>query len=66
MIEQSISLDRLEETINIFGSFDENIRIIEHEMGVNVISRDSNLKVCGEDGEQVIYVIRGGCKNFAL
>ena len=45
MIEQSISLDRLEETINIFGSFDENIRIIEHEMGVSVISRDSNLKV---------------------
>jgi len=58
MIEQSISLDRLEETINIFGSFDENIRIIEHEMGVNVISRDSNLKVCGEDGEQVIYAVK--------
>ena len=58
MIEQSISLDRLEETINIFGSFDENIRIIEHEMGVNVISRDSALKVCGEDPEQVMYAIK--------
>ena len=28
MTEQSISLERLEETINVFGSFDENIRII--------------------------------------
>ena len=58
MIEQSISLDRLEETINIFGSFDENIRIIEHEMGVTVVSRDSALKVCGEDPEQVMYAIK--------
>ncbi len=58
MIEQSISLDRLEETINIFGSFDENIRLIEHEMGVTVVSRDSALKVCGEDGEQVIYAVK--------
>ena len=30
MTEQTISLERLEETINVFGSFDENIRMIEH------------------------------------
>ncbi len=58
MIEQSISLDRMEETINIFGSFDENIRLIEHEMGVVVVSRDSALKVCGEDAEQVMYATK--------
>ena len=40
MTEQSISLERLEETINVFGSFDENIRIIEGEMEVSVVSRD--------------------------
>ena len=34
MTEQTISLERLEETINVFGSFDENIRIIEYEMGL--------------------------------
>ncbi len=33
MTEQSISLERLEETINVFGSFDENIRIIERRDG---------------------------------
>ena len=58
MTEQSISLERLEETINVFGSFDENIRLIEHEMGVTVVSRDSMLKVAGEDPEQVMYAVR--------
>src|SRR5699024_7620632 len=58
MTEQTISLERLEETINVFGSFDENIRMIEHEMGVTVVSRDSMLKVAGEDPEQVMYAVR--------
>ena len=33
MTEQSISLERLEDTISVFGSFDENIRLIEAELG---------------------------------
>lgn len=57
MIEQSISLERLEEAINIFGSFDEHIRLIEQEFGVSVVSRDSALKVSGE-GEGVMYAVR--------
>ena len=58
MTEQTISLERLEETINVIGSFDENIRLIEHEMGVTVVSRDSMLKVAGEDPEMVMYAVR--------
>ena len=58
MTEQTISLERLEETINVFGSFDENIRIIEHELGVTVVSRDSMLKVAGEDPEGVMYAVK--------
>ena len=57
MIEQSISLERLEEAINVFGSFDENVRIIEQELGVSVINRDSALKVTGE-GEGVMYAVK--------
>ena len=57
MTEQTISLERLEDTINLFGSFDENIRLIEHELGVSVISRDSQLKVSGEDPEQVLFAV---------
>lgn len=29
MFEQSISVDRMEQAVSLFGSFDENIRIIE-------------------------------------
>ena len=66
MIEQSISLERLEDTINIFGSFDENIRLIEHEMAVTIVSRDSALKICGEDGEQVMHATRAVESLMAL
>ena len=58
MTEQTISLERLEETISVFGSFDENIRLIEHELGVTVVSRDSQLKVAGEDPEGVMLAVR--------
>ena len=40
MIEQTVSIERMEDAIDIFGSFDENIRLIEQELGVRVVSRD--------------------------
>ena len=56
MTEQTISLERMEETIELFGSFDENIRIIEHELEVTVVSRDGQLKITGE-AEHVMYAV---------
>ena len=58
MTELNISLERLEDAISVFGSFDENIRMIEREMGVTVVSRDSMLKVSGEDAERVMLAVR--------
>ena len=58
MTEINISLERLEDTISVFGSFDENIHIIEQEMEVSVVSRDSVLKVSGEDAEQVMLAAK--------
>ncbi len=46
--EQSISIDRMEHAVSLFGSFDENVKIIEHEYDVGVISRGSELKITGE------------------
>ncbi|NCB63456.1 MAG: PhoH family protein [Clostridia bacterium] len=57
MIEQSISLERVEEAVNLFGSFDENIRLIEHELGVTVVNRESQLKISGE-AENVMYGVK--------
>ena len=57
-MEQRISIERLEQAINLFGSFDENIRLIERELGVTVVSRDSALKISGEDPEGVMRAVR--------
>ena len=35
-MEQRIEIERLEQAVNIFGSFDENIRLIETEFHVAV------------------------------
>lgn len=48
MIEKVISVDRIENIINVFGSFDENLRIIESDLGVKVTDRNSELRVSGE------------------
>jgi len=47
-LEQIISVERMEELINLFGSFDENMKLIEKEFSVSVVSRDTDLKVSGE------------------
>ena len=57
MIEQTISVERLEEAAALFGSFDENIRIIERELDVSVVNRDGSLKVSGE-AEAVMYAVK--------
>ena len=48
MFEQIISVDRMEHAVSLFGSFDENIRQIEQEYHVQVVSRGSDLKISGE------------------
>ena len=48
MTEQLINIDRMEQAAALFGNFDENIRLIENEYIVDVISRGSELKVSGE------------------
>ena len=57
MIEQIVNLERMEEAVNIFGSFDENMRIMEKALGVTVLNREDHLKITGE-GEQVMQAVK--------
>ena len=57
MTEQTVSIERMEDAIDIFGSFDENIRLIERELDVHVVSRDDQLKITG-DAEAVMYAAK--------
>ncbi len=47
-MERRISIARLEQAVNIFGSFDENIRLLEQEFSVTVTNRDGELRINGE------------------
>ena len=47
-MEQRISIERLEQAVNIFGSFDENIRLLEQEFSVTVTNREGELRINGE------------------
>ena len=57
MIEKTIDIDRMEQAIQLFGSFDENIKELEKEYGVTILSRGTDIKVSG-DAEGVY----GACK----
>ena len=48
MFEQVLRIDRMENAVSLFGSFDENIRLIESEFSVTVLNRGSDLKISGE------------------
>ncbi|MGN1112948.1 MAG: PhoH family protein, partial [Acutalibacteraceae bacterium] len=38
----------MEHAVALFGSFDENIKLIENEYAVSVVNRDSDIKISGE------------------
>ena len=48
-MEQRISLDRTEQAVELFGSYDEHSKVIEKEYNVSVVFRDSELKISGEE-----------------
>lgn len=57
MFEQVINVDRMEQTVSLFGSFDENIRLIEAQYNVKIVSRGAEIKVSG-DAENVAKATR--------
>ena len=48
MNEKIVSVERVEDLIAVFGSFDENIRRIEDALCVNIVNRGNELKIVGE------------------
>ena len=49
MTERIIGIDRLENLINVFGAFDENLHLLEKELQVSIIDRDSELHISGDE-----------------
>lgn len=60
IVEKTIEFDKLDQAMNLFGNYDENINIIRDAFGVKVISRDNEIKITGtqENVEKAGKVIR--------
>ena len=48
-IERIINVDRVEDLISVFGSFDENIKRIEENLSVVITNRGNDLKISGDE-----------------
>ena len=55
--ERILSVERVEDLIAVFGSFDENTKRIEEALDVKVVNRGTDLKVSGDE-ENVDKAIR--------
>ena len=56
-VERILSVERVEDLIAVFGSFDENIRRIEDALNIKIVNRGTDLKVSGDE-ENVDKAIR--------
>ena len=59
--ERTVNVERVEDLISVFGSFDENIHRIESELNVNIVNRGTHLKVTGdvEAADKAVRTLEG-------
>ncbi len=58
MAELSMHVEAIELLIGIFGAFDENMKVVEKELDVTVVNRESELKISGPDEGNVVLAQR--------
>ncbi len=61
IIERIVNAERLEDLINVFGSFDENTKRIEDALSVSIVNRGTELKVTGdeESADKAVRTLEG-------
>ncbi len=57
MLEQIMDIEHVEDAASVFGSFDQNMRIMEQVLDVTVVNRDAKLKIMGE-AEAVLKAVK--------
>ena len=56
-MEQFIDVGRVEQLVNLFGNFDENIKIIEKAYAVRITTHSQNIRISGDE-ESVSKAVR--------
>lgn len=49
IIEYSMQIDDTQKIMNLFGDYDQNLKVIEDEFGVDIIAREGEVKIIGEE-----------------
>ncbi|MCM8899825.1 PhoH family protein [Caldicoprobacter algeriensis] len=47
-VEKTIEIDSMEKLRTLFGNFDENVEVIEEEIGVRIVTRGTNVVIMGK------------------
>ena len=59
MTEKIIEATSVEGVINLFGNFDSNLKLIERELGVQIVNRDNLIKISGDNSPLAEELISG-------
>ena len=57
MTVRTIRFSNPDTVMNIFGSFDSNLKILQKEYGVSIASRDGEIKISGDNAEKCARVM---------
>ena len=49
MTERKITIENTEQALTLFGAYDENIKTIEREYSVSIVTRGAELKIIGDE-----------------
>ena len=53
MYERTLTIERLDNVADVFGSFDENIKLIEQAYAIRIVNRETELRITGDNAESV-------------
>ena len=48
MYEETVHIDRMDHAVSLFGSYDENVRLVERTFQVKIVTRSSEIRISGE------------------
>ena len=57
-MEKTYDAKSNDDVMTLFGSFDENVNLIERETGVRIVPQDTTLRIIGDNAEKAHEVIR--------
>lgn len=67
--EKVVAVETTDQLALLFGNFDENVQILQHEFGVSIVSRGNDVKISGADdvlvqqAEKAIHILLNSVIN---